>query len=105
MRYSVIPRSWDSSLNRAVMRDYGLTVADLDNGVEQPNAPSQPAEVEHKDETTGNTRMGLERAPHLSPFSGLTGLAAANFGATNRLANLILQLYIAKSQLFTTTVH
>ena len=40
---------------QAIMKEYGLTLADIGGGVKQPKAARKPVEIKYKDDTTGNT--------------------------------------------------
>ncbi|GJI92551.1 H-NS histone family protein [Duganella hordei] len=48
---------------QAIMKEYGLTLADFGGGVKQPKAARKPVEIKYKDGTTGNTWTGRGRAP------------------------------------------
>lgn len=49
---------------QSIMREYGLTVADIGGGVKQISSkPRKPVEVKYRDETTGETWTGRGRAP------------------------------------------
>ena len=49
---------------KAIMNEYGLTVADLGGASKQASkAPRKPVEIKYKDDTTGDTWTGRGRAP------------------------------------------
>jgi len=49
---------------KAIMSEYGLTVADLGGASKQaPKTPRKPVEIKYKDEATGDTWTGRGRAP------------------------------------------
>lgn len=49
---------------KAIMSEYGLTVADLGGASKQsPKSPRKPVEIKYKDEATGDTWTGRGRAP------------------------------------------
>ena len=49
---------------RAIMNEYGLTLADIGgNSKQAPKASRKPVEIKYKDEATGSTWTGRGRAP------------------------------------------
>lgn len=48
---------------QSIMREYGLTVADIGEGVKPPKAARKAVEVKYRDEATGSTWTGRGRAP------------------------------------------
>src|SRR5471030_394054 len=48
---------------QAIMKEYGLTLADFGGGVKQPKVARKPVEIKYKDDATGNTWTGRGRAP------------------------------------------
>ena len=48
---------------QSIMREYGLTVADISGGAKPPKAARKPVEIKYKDEATGQAWTGRGRAP------------------------------------------
>ena len=48
---------------QSIMREYGLTLADIGGSLKQPKAPRKPVEIKYKDEASGQTWTGRGRAP------------------------------------------
>ena len=46
-----------------IMREYGLTVADIGSVAKQSKVARKPVEIKYKDDATGNTWTGRGRAP------------------------------------------
>lgn len=47
----------------ALMREHGLTLADIGGGAKQPKAVRKPVEIKYKNDATGDTWTGRGRAP------------------------------------------
>lgn len=48
---------------QSLMKEFGLTVADLAGATKAPKAARKPVEIKYKDQTTGDTWTGRGRAP------------------------------------------
>ncbi|KQV81031.1 histone family protein nucleoid-structuring protein H-NS [Massilia sp. Root351] len=48
---------------QSIMREYGLTVADISGGAKPPKSARKPVEIKYKDGATGLTWTGRGRAP------------------------------------------
>lgn len=48
---------------QSIMREYGLTLADISGSTKPPKAERKPVEIKYKDEATGLTWTGRGRAP------------------------------------------
>ena len=48
---------------QSIMREFGMTLADISGGAKQPKAARKPVDIKYRDEASGLTWTGRGRAP------------------------------------------